>query len=147
MLKTQNYSNAYKEVYVILENMDSQDIEKIPKEFIKMIECKMNKDYEFEIDNNSFETKEILKETKAILAYIFLNYLATEEQQYKIKQKFKQDILKDENRKRDKYNTKNIFTNKQIKDSLPISNETSIVVYKTSIFIKIKKWIKTIFLK
>ena len=79
MIKIEQYPNAYKEVNVILDNMNIEDIKKIPTEFIDMIKLNMNYNYEFEIDSNkSFDQLEILKETRAILAYIFLNYWATD---------------------------------------------------------------------
>ena len=46
MIKQENFPNAYKEVYVILSNMDEKDLCKIPQEFLDMIKQKMNNDYE-----------------------------------------------------------------------------------------------------
>lgn len=95
MLDTKNCPNAYKEVYVILKSMNEKDFNLIPKDIIQMIEKNMNKEYHFEINENTdFEKIELLRETKAILAYIFMHYWATDEQRKKVNRKFLQDILK-----------------------------------------------------
>lgn len=115
MLKVENYPNAYKEVYEILKNVDQDDLNKIPKSFIKMIEKRMNKDYNFFIDENIdfVEEQELMLETKTILAYIYLNYWATDDQRETIKAKFKKDIEEAENQKKELYNV-DIFKNKSI---------------------------------
>lgn len=70
MIKVENYPNAYKEVYVILENMNKNDVKKIPKSFLDIIKTEMNKKYEFKIDKNKgFKNQKILRETKVILSY------------------------------------------------------------------------------
>ena len=52
MIKKENYPKAYKEVYIILSNMDKKDVELIPKEFMDIIKENMNKEYDFKLDNN-----------------------------------------------------------------------------------------------
>ena len=149
MISIDNYQNAYKEVYVILKNTRKEDIEKIPESIIKMIEIKINKEYVFELDENiDFSDQKILKETKVILSYIFLNYWATEEQEKKIKLKFKQDITADENKKSEKY-LNDVFKNRnQTSHEKNINDEVSnkLVVYKKeNIFTKIAKKILNLF--
>lgn len=105
----ENYKNAYKETYMILNNMKSDDVKLIPQEFIKFLKNNMNNNYNFELDmENDFKDQNLLKETKIILAYIFLNYWSTKEQKEKIEQKFRYDIIKEENKK-PQYNSKEIF--------------------------------------
>ena len=98
MIKEENFPNAYKEVFVILQYMDKEDTNKIPKEFIDMLKEKMNKDYIFNYDESKkIEDQKILKETRTVLAYIFINYWGTKKQKTKIKAKFIQDIIDDYN--------------------------------------------------
>ena len=105
----ENYKNAYKETYMILNNMKSDDVKLIPQEFIKFLKNNMNNNYNFELDiENNFKNQNLLKETKIILAYIFLNYWSTKEQKERIEQKFRYDIIKEENKK-PQYNSKEIF--------------------------------------
>jgi len=37
MIKVSNFPNAYKEVYIILKYVDSEDLKLIPKSFINML--------------------------------------------------------------------------------------------------------------
>ena len=115
MIKVENYPNAYKEVYVILENMNENDVKKIPESFLNIIKTEMNKQYEFKIDKNKdFKNQKILRETKVILSYISFNYWMTEEQKSKIKEIFIQDYIDEENKK-DKYIPEELFKNKRVK--------------------------------
>jgi len=149
MIKVENYPNAYKEVYVLLNNMDEKDVKAIPQSFIDMIKANMNKNYVFELDDSiDFEEQNLLKETKAILAYIFLNYWGTEEQNSKIKEKFRQDIIKEEQLK-NKYNPVELFRDNKknnISSNLVQNQEVHLVEYKKeNIFKKLINKIKSIF--
>ena len=110
MVKIENYPNAYKEVYEVLKLVPREDVEKIPNQFMEMVESKMNKDYEFTVDTNIdfVEEQKLILETRAILAYIFLNYWATENQKEIINMKFKKDLEEAEKKKKELYNT-NVF--------------------------------------
>lgn len=143
MIKVENYPNAYKEVYEILQNIDKKDYDLIPKEFIQMVEKNMNKDYIFKLKNNKgFENQELLQETKTILAYLYLNYWGTEDEKIKIKQKFKQDILKDEEKKRQKYNPDNLFE-RNITREIPKKVEVQMVeAKKENVLAKLMKKIR-----
>ena len=144
MLKAENYPNACKEIYVILKNMKKEDINKIPKSFINMIKTNMNDEYEFEI-NNSFEFEKInlLRETKAILAYIFLNYLGNKKQNEIINKKFENDS---KNKEQTKYNSYDLFKNKINSENLQKNNkQKEIIKYeKENLFIKIINKLKNI---
>ena len=152
MIKVENYPNAYKEVYVILENMSKEDYNKIPETFIKMVKNNMNEEYEFKLDENKeFIEQDLLQETRVILAYIFLNFWSTDEQKEKIENKFRQDIVEWEEQK-EKYNSEEIFKNR--KKTNQISKEenkkeqenVSMVEYKEkNIFIKIIDIFKKLF--
>lgn len=89
-------SNAFKEVNEILENMENVYIQKIPKNLLKFIQDNMNYEYQVQIDNYAnFEEQQLLKETKLILGYIFLNFWATPIQKKVIEKKFEYDKRKD----------------------------------------------------
>lgn len=133
MIKVENYPNAYKEVYVILNHINKEELSKIPQAFMDMIQKNMNKDYEFEMNTNvNFEEQNLLKETKIILAYIFLNYWGTDEQKSRIEKKFRNDIAKEEKQKT-KNNPKDLFLNRissDIGQSTNKNEETKMIVYK-----------------
>ena len=117
MIKVENYPNAYKEVYEILKYVPKEDLKRVPKKFMDMLEEKMNKNYKFSIDtsNDFIEEQELMIETRTILAYIFLNYCATEIQKEKVNIKFKKDIEDAEKQKRDLYNVDILKNKKQLK--------------------------------
>ena len=150
MVKVENYPNAYKEVYVILQQLNSEDFKAIPDSFVKMIEKNMNPNYSFELDvEKSLEEQELLQETRVILAYIFLNYWSTEEQKIRIKQKFRNDILIEE-RNKAKYNPNELFNREEQKNVQPEAQKTEntqIVQYKQNIFSRLLHKIKNLFSK
>lgn len=93
MLKKENYPNAYKEIYVILNSLESKEKESIPFEFINLVENKMNSEYDFKLDSKDFENQKLLKETKAILAYIYINYWSEKDEKLEILKKLKKESL------------------------------------------------------
>ena len=147
MIKVENYPNAYKEVYEILKYVPKEDLKRVPKKFMDMLEEKMNKNYKFSIDtsNGFIEEQELMIETRTILAYIFLNYWATEIQKEKVNIKFKKDIEDAEKQKRDLYNVDILKNKKQLKENIGKEQENAMVIYKkenfiTKIFNTIKKF-------
>lgn len=115
MVKVENYPNAYKEVYVILKNMREEERNLVPKSFMQMIEKNMNEQYDFKLDKNiDFQDQKLLRETRTILAYIFLNFWATKKQKDRIEKKFRQDIVDFENSKSE-YNQDELFKNRKSK--------------------------------
>jgi len=110
MIKVQNFPNAYKEVYTILQYVDEKDYKSIPENFINMLKLNMNNNYKFEYNPNiEFENQELLRETKATFAYIFLHYWGTKEQVAAIKEQFRKDIFKEEEQKKLEFGDKEIF--------------------------------------
>ncbi len=144
MIKVENYPNAYKEVYEVLNFMNEEEVKRIPQTFIDMIKINMNNDYDFKLDESiDFEEQPLLKETKVILAYIFLNYWGTDEQKTRIKSKFRQDIIKEEQSKT-QYNPNDLFKNKDIQNIQ--KEEVSLIEYKSqNIFVKLINIIKKLF--
>ena len=146
MIKT-NYANAYKEVLVILNNLITEDYNKIPREYIEFLTANCNNDYEFKYDNSkSFEEQELLDDTKYILFGLFEKFGATELQKEKIKA-FKNNYYNQlEKEKNEKYNPDNIFKNE---NKTEVSNtekledniNTALLEYKESFFTKFKKFI------
>lgn len=145
MAKTK-YANAYTEVYEILSCLNNEEYLKIPEELIEVFEENRNLEYEYEInDEQDLSKQPMLKETKAILLNVFRDYLATPEQNQKIKQWLKED--REYLEKQEQYNS-NVFE-KNKKDE-KINNEGSItvlpvVIKKQSIFYRIINKIKSIF--
>ena len=105
------YANAYTEVYEILSCLNNEEYLKIPEELIEVFEENRNLEYEYEInDEQDLSKQPMLKESKAILLNLFRDYLATPEQNQKIKQWLQADRVYLENQKQKQYNN-NVFAN------------------------------------
>ena len=140
------YGKAYKEVLEILRHMSKEEQEKIPSQMIKTFEEKMDKNYIFKYDENkTFEEQELLIETKAILANIFRDYWASQEQKEKIIAKQNYDRIKAEEENREKYNPDNLFKKKVIDENEEKQEQTGLIVYKETILQKILNKFKKLF--
>ena len=136
---------AYVEVLEILKYIPIEDYNKIPNEIIENMQLNIDKEYKYTITHfDNFQEQEMLKETETILAVLFRDYWATEEERNKILEKEKYDLDVLEKEKRKIYNPDNIFKNKiennhsqtEIKE-----NSNMLIEYKTSFFTKLKDFI------
>lgn len=140
------YHKAFKEVYLLINDLSSYLYVKIPKSFIKTIKENMDESYDISIDK--LNTEGMMEETEAIMSLIFRDYLCSEE--------LNQELIEYDNKqieqKLERYN--NIFGNENIaekKEHIENSDfnskeETFLeVVKEENIFIKILKKIKIIF--
>jgi hypothetical protein len=138
--------DAYVEVLGILDLLDEEQKNRIPKKLKEFFENNKNQDYQVNIDSNiPLEEQNLLQETVDILAMLKLNYWCTNEKE-------KEGLLNllNENEKkyqeelRKKYNPNNLFKDKESKRVIYTNEELSIVKYKESIFTRIKDWLKRI---
>lgn len=144
------YANAYTEVYEILSCLNNEEYLKIPEELIEVFEENRNLEYEYEInDEQDLSKQPMLKESKAILLNLFRDYLATPEQNQKIKQWLQADrvYLENQKQKQKQYNN-NVFENNKKYEK--INNEESktilpVVIKKQSIFYRIINKLKSFF--
>lgn len=144
-----DYSNAYTEVYTILNHLDEEELNKIPEEIIETIEEKQNIDYIYELNEEiDLKKQAMLPETKSILFNLFRDYLSTPVQKEKILKMQQEDRRKLEEKKKQQYNDVNIFKNNEqeekdnfIEDLHPIEKT------KENIFKKILNFIKNMFLR
>ena len=134
------FANAYTEVLEILKNISQEDYNKVPKEKINLFEHNANKEYIFDYNpSKTLQEQNVSKIARTIIAILFRDYWATDEQRNKIKafQNNKRYQIEEENRQ--KYNT-DIFKNRN-----NITNESQIeqtknmqlVEYKENIFKRI----------
>ena len=140
---------AYKEVIEILKYVPEIDYNKIPKYLIEKFEKDAEKDYNYNVTEfEDFDKQPMLKETKAILAVIFRDYWATEEQREIIRSNEKFDIRKNEEAKRNEYNPDDIFAKRRETDNIEEksdNNNSLVIVEETSILKKILNKIKKFF--
>lgn len=106
------YANAYSEVLEILKYIPVEDYNKIPKTKIELFRTNANNNYSFDYNpNKTLQEQEVSKITKGIIAILFRDYWATELQRNKIMAKQNYDRVKLEEKKKEKYNPDNIFSN------------------------------------
>ena len=106
------HANAYCEVLEVLKNIEEEDYLKIPQEKIEVFKEFSNKEYDFKFDpNKSLDEQNVSKIARTVLAILFRDYIATEEQKRKILnyQKKAEEILEEE--KKEKYSYENLFKN------------------------------------
>lgn len=124
------YKCAYKEVTMIIDYLEESIKELIPKEKIEFYKNHMDDNYDFEIDyDKTINEQNILYPTKCILANLFKNYIADENDKKLIIKKEKLDLLDSEMEKREKYNSNEIFNKKIEKVNLKTEDiYTNIIV-------------------
>lgn len=132
MLEINQFPKAYVEVDEILKQLPYDEFKRIESDFVNMIRNKKDTNYIFKLDSSkTLEEQKILKETKAILAYVFMNYLGTEEEVKKIRKKFREESLRIEEEKKKIYQI-NVFDNKKIEDKIL----NKLIIYKKESTIK-----------
>lgn len=142
------YTDAFTQVYVILNELDDEDYAKIPPEVVDAIRKNRNKEYEFEIDESvDLKDNNLLPEARALLFKIYRDYLATEKQRKKILNMQNEERAKKELKKKQQYNS-DVFANKKQESELKATQQTTdIVSYKENIFKRIWDKLRGVFKK
>lgn len=133
---------AYSEVYAIINLLSWNLFSKIPDKILENIEKKRDK--ENNIDINNIEDYHPSEQANKLLAVLYKNYFATEEEKKVIQAKEKILYQKEQEELHEKYNPDNIFKSRETKIET-VENSVSMVEYKESIFTKIKNWFKRTF--
>ena len=150
------YGRAYRELYVIILNLTKEMKEKIPKKVIENISRKMDKTYDFKLENNDIFNSEYMVETKALFLELYIRYIAEDEEDfwemYKEKRNdlFKKEIekeylvRKDENSNSIKIED-GIIVNNIIEEKSLLPSEIRKINIIEKIFNKVSSIIKYIF--
>lgn len=123
------YKNAFKEVYEILENTDTELIEKIPNKFIEFLNSNMNVNYQTNINKDiDIDKQKLLPETEAVLALIYRSYWITNEERQEISSKVQKELQEIEDNKKRKYkDISEIFKNSKSIEKITINNDLMVV--------------------
>lgn len=133
---------AYSEVYAILNLMSWNLINKIPEKIWENIDNKRDKDKVIEINNiEEYQTSE---QANKLLAVIYKDYFATNEEKEVIQAKEKILYQKEQDELHEKFNPDNLFKNRETKIET-VENSVAMVEYKETILTKIKNWFKRTF--
>lgn len=128
---TEDYANACAEVVRILDYVPYRDYKKIPKDVILHYEKNANKSCDFEYDiKNSLDEQNVSKTAKTIIAILFRDYWATSEQKSKILDYEKYEAIKEEEIKKEKYNSNDLFKKNEenLIENIKFDNENNMVI-------------------
>ena len=141
------YAKAYTEILEILKYFPKKEYSKIPLERIQFYKDNMDKDYNFTINPEiDLDKQNISTEANAIIVNLFLDYFATKEQKIKIKDILYLNQEKENQEKRNKYNSNDIFEIKEKDKDISVQTlepncNTALTEYKESFFEKFKNFI------
>ncbi|MBR3696927.1 MAG: hypothetical protein IKM97_01440 [Clostridia bacterium] len=139
------YAIAYYEICEILKRIDIKDLNKIPKELIEKFEKQKSKNCKFRYnDNLKLKEQDLSKKTKQILAVLYIDYLATEDEKEVIKRKQKEFQILKEKKLNEKFDYSKIFAPKDNKDII-IDKQKSSIEDKKHLYLRLLEKIKNIF--
>ena len=119
--KSEIYLKAFVELNEIINHLNTNLKNKIPKKTLEAIKNSGDKNYQFKYDNTqSLSKQKLLPETISLLSIIYSDYLCSEEEKKKWDEYDKFTLQKQEELKQEKYNANNLFKEQK--------NNTSVVV-------------------
>lgn len=121
---------AYSEVYYLISEMSEELRQKIPLNIINAIKEKMDKNYQFNIENGDIEDLVLLEDTEKVLSVLYTDYIATEEEKAIIKNK---ERVLEEKRKAD-------IPKVEVKEMLFATNEKNNKEEKALVKKEDEKW-------
>lgn len=140
---------AVAEVLEILNNSKKEITDKISDKFMKFLEENADKEYKVNIDfNDEHWDDTIKKETKAILALIYRDYLVPKEEKIRLLKEEQERLDREEQELREKYNPDNLFKNNVTttkKEDIEEKQEESINMQLVEL--KEESWFKKIWKK
>lgn len=139
----ENNIKAYSEIYSIINLLEDEYLEKIPKKVIDFFDEERDKEYNpiIDVDVSLFE-QNLQRKTVVLLIILKLNYWCSseEEKQEIIDNLYKNKQIKMQNEKEieEQYNIDNIFNKKnEVREKITESSENmQLVEYKEQGFIK-----------
>ena len=139
----QEQRESYKEVLTILDHMDLEYKEKVPKKLIEFFERNTSEDYDFKLDpKKSFQEQELKEKTISLLAMLYLSYWCKDEnEKQELILKYTENEKIYEDKLEEMYGADRLFKNKNKNENQLTKTE------KTTILRKIKEFFKKIFNK
>lgn len=143
---TTEYKIAYSQVLEILKHISVDDYNKIPQNMVQMFKTNASDENYFVYNSNkTLQEQNVSEIARTIIAILFRDYWATNEQKEKIV--YVQNKEREKNKK-EQYNPDNLFTNKERtnKQNIDLVEEKSMVaVNEEKWYKKIFSWIKSLF--
>ena len=134
------------QLYEIVEMLPSEEKNKIPENIISLIDERKER-YIKSDKYISIEDINLTDETKKYLGYIFLNYLANEDEKTEYRNIISENEDRYQNNLKEKYNTDNLFSKKKSKSAENREIKAEMIVVENlkwwdKIIAKIKKLFK-----
>ena len=125
------YSQAFTEVLEVLNNSEKNIVSRIPKSFLEFLNNYKDINYKVEIDfSNENWDEQVKKETQAILALIYRDYIVSQEERKRLLSEEREEERRIENKLREKYNPDNLFKNKSNNIENNTNKPVKMVEYK-----------------
>lgn len=140
----EEYRRAFTEVYEIFRLMPNELIKKIPNKFYKMIEEERNIEYTSSIQE-PLEKCKLMNETIIILGLIYRDFLCSADEKKRLQEKDDkemQEVKKVLEELRQKYNSDDIFKNRNIQSENKIQENYE---EKSIAAVQEEKWYQKIF--
>lgn len=128
---TKEYSIAYAEVLEVLKGLTAEEFSKIPKERIDIYEQYKDADYKCVINEDSDFNDQISQIAQAIIANLFVRFIANKEDKQSIYDREKAEYIKLETEKRKSLKLNPLFEEKNITVE---NEEKGLVLSKKSFF-------------
>ena len=146
-----NLSESITEILEILKNMNKEYTEKLPKKFLEFLKENQSDSYTVNFDDSkNLKNTNLHKETRKLLAIMYLNYWSNENEKKDYLQVLNNNQQKHDEEIKLKYNPDNLFKNNQQiiekVDEIP-ENNTQLMQYKEGIIKRFINRIKLFFRK
>lgn len=132
---------ALAEVYELLK-IDEESVKRIPLNIWRIIEDNRNTEYQIDIEN--LDSNNMMRETKDIIIWLYMDYLASEEEKKVLENMAKIQYEQKRKEKQEKYKI-DIFNSDKEEDIKEIQEIILPVEYKESIIKRILNFIKKCF--
>lgn len=129
-MNSENYKKALAEVKEIINHSSKEITDKIPDKFWNYIINNMDLTHPVNINfyNENWEDT-LLDETKAILAMVYRDYIANDDEREMLIRQEKEEEEKRERELREKYNPDNLFKNKEKEEAHDVDNQLIVIDY------------------
>ena len=148
-IKSEEYSKALKEVYIILKALGEEIKEKIPENVLGFIEENMDKKYFFVLDDAiALEDQDLRDETLGIISLLWRDYICSPEEKQRLKEQDVKVKISEENKLNEKYNYDDLFNKKRNRsEKIKEPENFALVDKKETIFGRIINFLKSIFIR
>ena len=110
------YQESAVEVLDILNHMDAEYVNKVPKKIIEFLQENSSKTYVSNLDHTkTIKDMELKPKTQAILGLLYMKYWANEEERISFENKLDENERKHRQEIEEKYNPDNLFKKEEIK--------------------------------